>query len=67
MNAANTRLLASAALLATWIALVVFQVPGDEQIVEVIKYTLAMMCGYHAGDRVNAPQSIIPPPTKEQQ
>jgi len=65
MNAANTRLLASAALMATWIALVVFQVPGDEQIVEVIKYTLAMMGGYHAGDRINAPQSNPAAPTKD--
>jgi hypothetical protein len=41
-------------LFVIWIALVIFKVPGDEQIVDVIKYTLAMLGGYHAGDRINA-------------
>lgn len=69
MNAAATRLLVCAVLFATWIALVVFQVAGDEQIIDVIKYTLAMLGGYHAGDRINAlpalpavSPAVMPPP-----
>jgi hypothetical protein len=54
MSAVATRLLVCAILFATWIALVVLQVAGDEQIIDVIKYTLAMLGGYHAGDRINA-------------
>lgn len=66
MNAVNsgnaiTRLTICAVLFAVWIALVIFQVPGDEQIIDVIKYTLAMLGGYHAGDRINAQVTTTPP------
>ena len=57
MSAVAIRLLVCTVLFATWVALVVFQVPGDEQIIDVIKYTLAMLGGYHAGDRINPPPS----------
>lgn len=71
MSAVNTRLLVCAVLFATWVALVVFQVPGDEQIIDVIKYALAMLGGYHAGDRINppSPQNVplnFSPPIKDQ-
>jgi|GEM_PF-3796723 len=65
MNVANssnavTRLAICSVLFAIWIALVIFRVQGDEQIIDVIKYTLAMLGGYHAGDRINAQIATLP-------
>ena len=60
MNSAAARLAICAVLFATWIALVVFQLPGDEQIIDVIKYGLAILGGYHAGDRINAQAGQTP-------
>ena len=53
MSNATVRLAICAVLFTVWIALVAFQLPGDGQIIDVIKYTLAMLGGYHAGDRIN--------------
>jgi hypothetical protein len=61
MNNAAIRLVICTVLFALWIALVIFQVPGDEQIIDVIKYTLAMLGGYHAGDRINTQALALPP------
>jgi hypothetical protein len=58
---AATRLTICAVLFAIWMALVIYRVPGDEQIIDVIKYTLAMLGGYHAGDRINAQATSADP------
>lgn len=54
MSANTTKLLVGFTLLFTWIALVAFEVKGAEQIIDAIKYALALLFGYHAGDRINA-------------
>ncbi len=60
MNATATRLAICAVLFATWVTLVVFRVQGDEEIIDVIKYALAILGGYHAGDRINVPATQMP-------
>lgn len=55
MSATNIKLFIGVALFATWIALVVFQVTGSEDLILSIKYSLGGLGLYHLNDRTNAP------------
>lgn len=51
ITATTAKLIIGIILFFTWIVLVCADVKGDEQLIDAIKYALAMLGGYHAGDR----------------
>lgn len=61
-NPTNIKLAIGVLLFLTWLALVVFKVPGAEDIITAIKLSLTGLGAYHLNDRTNMPVAVVSDP-----